>query len=147
MSVGVPWSPGFVSGLPPRGGFWNSPSDHETWSIGCHVGTHGYFTSILHSHTPWSLKRSVKWTWTGSAFSTNESAWSVVIPGSQSHVWSGPMYLNVSSSMDRISMKVKIKNVLNSKSTFVYPLDIKMSSIYTRMSTILVFVSTKLQPP
>ena len=38
----------------------------------------------------WSLKRSVKRTWTGSAFSTNESAWSVVVMGWQSHVWSGP---------------------------------------------------------
>jgi hypothetical protein len=27
---GVPWSPGFVSGLLPRGGFGNSPSEHET---------------------------------------------------------------------------------------------------------------------
>ena len=38
----------------------------------------------------WSLKRSVKWTWTGSIFSTNESAWSVLVTGSQSRVWSGP---------------------------------------------------------
>ena len=30
----------------------NSPSDHITWSIRCHVGIHVYFTSILHSHTP-----------------------------------------------------------------------------------------------
>ena len=49
---GVPWSPGFVSGLPPRGSFWNNPSDHETWSIRCHVGIHVDFTSILHSLTP-----------------------------------------------------------------------------------------------
>ena len=27
----------------------------------------------------WSLKRSVKRTWTGSAFPTNESAWSVLV--------------------------------------------------------------------
>jgi hypothetical protein len=33
---------------------------------------------------------SVKWTWTGSAFSTNESAWSVMVTGSQPRVWSGP---------------------------------------------------------
>ena len=29
----------------------NSPSDHETWCIGCHVGIHVEFTSILHSRT------------------------------------------------------------------------------------------------
>ena len=39
----------------------------------------------------WSLKRSVKWTWTGFAFSTNESAWIVLVTGSQSRVWSGPL--------------------------------------------------------
>ena len=32
----------------------------------------------------WSLKRSVERTWTGSAVSTNESAWSVMVTGSQS---------------------------------------------------------------
>jgi hypothetical protein len=32
--------------------FEKSPSDHETWSIGCHVGTHVDFTFILHSLTP-----------------------------------------------------------------------------------------------
>ena len=30
----------------------NSPSDHKTWSIRCHVGTHVDLTSILRSHTP-----------------------------------------------------------------------------------------------
>ena len=38
----------------------------------------------------WSLQHSVKQTWTASAFSTNGSAWSVMVAGSQSHVWSGP---------------------------------------------------------
>ena len=33
---------------------------------------------------------SLKWTWTGSAFSTNESAWSVLVTGPQSCVWGGP---------------------------------------------------------
>ena len=32
----------------------------------------------------------MKRTWTGSAFSTNEIAWSVMVMGSQSCVWSGP---------------------------------------------------------
>ena len=49
---GVSWSPSFVLGLPPRGGFENSPSDHEPWSIRCHVGIHVDLTSILHSNTP-----------------------------------------------------------------------------------------------
>ena len=42
---------------------------------------------ILH----WSLERSVKQTWTGPTFSTNESAWIVMVTGSQSHMWSGPL--------------------------------------------------------
>ena len=32
--------------------FENSPSDHETWFIGCYVSIHVDFTSILHLHTP-----------------------------------------------------------------------------------------------
>ena len=73
----------------------NSPSDHL------------YMIHLMPCRNPWrlyihraftyslcwrSLKRSVKYrTWTtGSAFSTNESAWSVMVTGSESHVWSGP---------------------------------------------------------
>ena len=52
----------------------------------CRLHNHLAFTSSLR----WSLKRSVKRTWTGSAFSTNESAWSVTVTGLQSRVWSGP---------------------------------------------------------
>ena len=47
---------------------------------------HPFCIHILH----WSLKRSVKWSWTGSAFSTNENARSAMVTGSQSRVWSGP---------------------------------------------------------
>ena len=45
---------GFVIKLhtPPGGGFENSSSNHETWSIWCHVEIHVDFTSILQSHTP-----------------------------------------------------------------------------------------------
>ena len=32
--------------------FENSPSDHETWSLWCHVRIHVHLTSILQSHTP-----------------------------------------------------------------------------------------------
>jgi hypothetical protein len=41
----------------------------------------------------WSPKLTVTRTWTNSAFSTNESAWSVTVTGSQSHVRSGPKTL------------------------------------------------------
>ena len=71
----------------------NSPSDHETRYIGCHVGIHVDFTIHL-AFTYFicrSLRRSVKQTWTSSAFSTNGSAWSVMVMGSQSRVWSGPI--------------------------------------------------------
>jgi hypothetical protein len=69
----------------------NCSSDHETWSIWWHVRIHVdfYNPSCIHL-LRWSLKRSVRRTWTGSAFSTNESAWSVMATGSQSRVWSGP---------------------------------------------------------
>ena len=56
----------------------------------CHVGNHVDFTPSCIHILRWSLKHSAKRTWTGSAFSTNESAWSVMVTGSQSRVWSGP---------------------------------------------------------
>ena len=52
----------------------------------CRLYIHLAFTYIL----CWSLQCSVERTWMGSAFSTNESAWSVIVTGSQSCVWSGP---------------------------------------------------------
>ena len=53
----------------------------------CRLDIHLAFTYIPHR----SLERSVKSrTRTGSAFSTNESAWSVMVTGCQSRVWSGP---------------------------------------------------------
>ena len=85
------WSPGFVLGLSPSGGFFRTVQvtmKHDP--IRCHVGIHVDFTSILHSHTPLVPKSSLKWTWTGSAFSINESASSVMVTWSHSHVWSGP---------------------------------------------------------
>ena len=71
--------------------FESSPSDHEIWPIRCHVGVlwtlHPSRIHILR----WSLKHIVKRASTGnSAFSTNESAWSVMVMVSQSRVWSGP---------------------------------------------------------
>ena len=41
--------------------FGNSPSDHETWTIWCHVGIHVDFTSISHSHTHSVGPSSVVW--------------------------------------------------------------------------------------
>jgi hypothetical protein len=93
----VSWSPGCVLGLSRRGGdFWEQSK--WPWNMIhlmpcrnlCRLYIHIAFTYILR----WCLKRSVKWNWTGSAFSTNESAWSVVITGSQSRVWSGPKLAN-----------------------------------------------------
>jgi hypothetical protein len=88
----VSWLHGFVLGLPPRGGFWEQTKwpwdmiDSMPCRNPCRLCIHLSFTYILR----WSLKRSVKWTWTGSTLSTNESAWSVRVTGSQSRVWSRP---------------------------------------------------------
>ena len=62
----------------------------------------------------WSLQRSVNRTWTGSAFSSNESAWSVMVMGSQSRVWSGPE-LNASTSNLRLekSGHEDLQSILN----------------------------------
>ena len=79
--------------------FENNPSDHETWSIWCHVGIHVDFTSILYSILLWSLKCCVKQTWTGSTISTNESAWSLMVTGNQCRVWSGPKFAKLSQRL------------------------------------------------
>ena len=81
----VPWSPsGFKWSPPPKDGFWKE--SQWPWNMihsmpcrnPCRHYIHLPFTYLLR----WSLKHSVKWTWTGfSAFSTNESAWSVTING------------------------------------------------------------------
>ena len=100
-AFGATWSPtGFVLGLPLRGGFWQ----WSKWPCNmihlvpcknpCRLYIHLAFTYILR----WSLERSVKRTWTGSAFSTNESAWSAMVTGSQSRVWSGPIFFEVLNS-------------------------------------------------
>ena len=88
----VPWSSRFVSGLPPRGGLWKKSK--WPWNIihllpcrnPCRLYTH-LGIHILR----WSLKHSVKPTWTSPAFSTNESAWCVMVTGSQSPVWMWPL--------------------------------------------------------
>ena len=74
-AFGVPWSPDFVLGLRPRGGFLKTikvTMKHDSLDAKnpCRFSIPLAFTYILR----WSLKRSVKQTWTGSAFSTNESA-------------------------------------------------------------------------
>jgi hypothetical protein len=90
-AFGVLWSPSFVLGLPSRGGFrkyskcpWNM-----IHTMPCRNPCRLYIRLAFHINR-WSLKRSVKRTWTGFAFSTNESAWSVMVMGSQCRVWSGP---------------------------------------------------------
>ena len=47
------------------------------------------YESTYHHVLHWSLNCSVKRTWTGFAFSTNESAWSAMVTGSLSPVGSG----------------------------------------------------------
>ena len=94
-AFGMPWSPSFASGLPPRGGLWKQSKWH--WHVihriprrnPCRLHIHLAFTYSLR----WSLKRSVRRTWTGPAFSTVESAWSVMVMGFQSHVRSRPNIL------------------------------------------------------
>ena len=52
-AFGVPWSPGFVLSLPPRGGFKKIvPVTMKYDPFRCHVGIHVNFASILYSHTP-----------------------------------------------------------------------------------------------
>ena len=89
---GVLWSPnGFVLGLPPRGCFWIESK--WPWNMlrltPCRHPCRLLHPSCIHILC-WSLKRSVKLTHTGPAFSTDESAWSVLVAGSQSRVWSRP---------------------------------------------------------
>ena len=56
----------------------------------CGLYIHLAFTYIL----CWSLKHSVKWSWTSSTFSANDSVWSAMVTGSQSRVSSGPKALD-----------------------------------------------------
>ena len=78
-------------GLPPRGGFWKQSKRPRNLiqlmpcRNPCRLYIHLAFTySVGPSSVVW------KRTWTGSTFSTNESAWSTLVIGSQSRVWSGP---------------------------------------------------------
>ena len=87
-------------------------TSHYTWRsmitlhdfggvLGDNLRTLSFGLSQFHGHNSWlipevalrysggPLKRSVKRIWTGPAFSTNESASSVLVTGSQSRVWSG----------------------------------------------------------
>ena len=94
-AFGVPCSPGLVLGLPPRGGFWKQSK--WPWNmihlVPCRIPCRLLHPSCIHVLC-WSLKHSVKRTWTNSTFSTNESPWSVMVTGSQSRVWSGPKLLD-----------------------------------------------------
>ena len=57
----VPWSLGFVLGLHEEVVLENNPSDHETWSVKCHVGIHvDFYIHLAFTYSLcWSLKRSV----------------------------------------------------------------------------------------
>ena len=101
----VPWSPGFVLGLPPRGVLkkkskwpWNM-----IHSMPCKDPCRLYIHLWLHI-LRWSLKHSAKQTWTSSAFSTNENGWSAMVTCSQSRacevalqsMWPHYIFLEVS---------------------------------------------------
>jgi hypothetical protein len=60
-----------------------------------------------------ALERSVKRTWTSSTFFTNESAWSMMVTGSQSHVWRGPKAFKTISDCFRRIYKVYHKVIKN----------------------------------
>ena len=91
VALKVPWSPGFVFDLLPRGGSWKQ----SKWPCNmihsmprknpCRLYIHLAFTYSIGSSR-------VVWSELGPAppFSTNESAWSAMVMGSQSRVWSGP---------------------------------------------------------
>ena len=84
--------------------FEKTPSDHETWSIRCHVRIHVYFyihleftysvgpssgvwSSELGPAPPFPPMRMLKVSWSRAI---NESAQSVLAMGCQSRVWRGP---------------------------------------------------------
>ena len=76
--------------------FENNPSDHENMihlmpcRNPCRLYIHLAFTySICPLSVVWSQ------TWTGSAFSTNESAWNPLVTGTQSRVWSDPHIIRI----------------------------------------------------
>jgi hypothetical protein len=71
-------------------GLTQIPEDHAPLSIVRHVELHVDFssTNFLGGFRP--SPPSVKWTWTVSAFSTNESSYIAMVKGLQPCVWSGP---------------------------------------------------------
>ena len=70
----VPWSPtGFMLGLPPRGDFWKQSK--WPWNIIRSMPRTNPCRLYIHL----ALLRKRTWTTGSSAFSTNESAWSVII--------------------------------------------------------------------
>ena len=71
--------------------FENNPSDHETWSMRCHVGIHVDFTSIMHSHTLSVPQAQCEANLDRLHLSHQ---WSVRVTGSQSRVWSGSLSLS-----------------------------------------------------
>jgi hypothetical protein len=64
---------------------------HDRYTSSTLIGGKGKAgPSVLHTTPKGPMEYSIKRTWTGSAFSTNESAWSLMATGSEPHVWSGP---------------------------------------------------------
>ena len=87
----MPWSLGFVLGLPLKSDFLKIiqvTMKHDPFDA-MQESMYTLHPSCIHI-LRWSPMRSVRRTWTGSPFSTNESAWSAMVTGTQSCVWSGP---------------------------------------------------------
>ena len=91
---GVPWSPDLCYSYLQEVVFENSPSDHGTWSIRCHVGIHVDYTSIFLHSLKYSVgPSSVVWSselGPSLPFPPIRVLESVVVRGSHSRVWSGP---------------------------------------------------------
>jgi hypothetical protein len=71
-------------------GLMQIPVDHAPLSIVRHVGLHVDFSSTNFFGAFRPSPPSVKWTWTVSASSTNESSYIAMVKGLQPCVWSGP---------------------------------------------------------
>ena len=105
----MPWSPSFVLGLPPRVGFWKKstwPCQNIIHLMPCQNPRRLYVHLVFTYSIYWSLKLSVKRTWTGSAFSTNESAWSLMVSWALSRVCEMALRHHMSASLAVIVWKV-----------------------------------------
>ena len=101
-AFGVPWSPGFALGPPPRGGFWKQSKwpSCTIHSMPCR-NPHRPYIRLASTYSVGPSKRSVKRrTWTGSAFATNERSRSVIWSWAHNLMWEVALRLHRSTSSD-----------------------------------------------